>query len=552
MAFEITDLTELDPTLVQQQLQEAITRLQEAHPELDLKHGVFHDTVAYYHAQLEAAIRTNLNRYLYARSLRQIELDPTLADTDVVDDVLSNWRVTRGLGDFSNGLITVVLSDDTSVNIASGSIWVSNGKEFITELSYTAVPDPAQVANSSDRVMVEMADGNFAFTLPVKALEEGPDSNIRKDAQFLPSVQPQNFLTAYATDDFTQGESTETNDELLARLQQGIAAKTISNRINMRAMLREIEAFSRVINMSIVGYGDAEQLRDDHSIFPIHYGGRVDWYIRGQEQLFRVRLDKDAVLVAKTTETSPCYGTWQFGVAKNEAPGFYEIRSIRLFNAQNVAGGFEIVKDARGLDLTDPGFIPDIVTQEEGEYSRFQTTVIQFVDTVTDVTNMAVGSTQKYTAEAVTTPLVAEIQDTVSGRDVRSHGADALIKAPIPCFVQITFTVNKTSDEPNPDVDGIKNAIMDVVNSIGFLGRLDSSLICDAVHDYLRNATTIGQVDMLGRVRRPDGTTLWLRSYDVLLIKDDYARMVTSKTVQFYLDLEDISVNIETNIPTPV
>jgi hypothetical protein len=550
MAFEITDLNELDPELVQQTLDSTIQRLQELHPELDLKRGVFHDTVAYYHSVLEAAVRTNLARYLSARSLLEIEQDPTLADDEVVDSVLSLYRIERQQGTTAKGQITVVVSDNTTVSISAGTVWIANGREFVTETPFTAKSEPELINSSTDRLMVQLSDGNYGFLIDVVALEEGPESRLSKDTKVLPETLPLNYLTSYATEDFLDGTDTQTNDELLNDLQAGLAAKALSNRVNMRAALLEIEQFARIPDMSIVGYGDAEMLRDAHSIFPMSYGGRVDWYIRGDVELQRKVLIKDATLIE--IQPDNC-GIWQVAITKDDSPAFFELRNIRLtgVNAADVSGGFEITLEQRGLDLTGSGFIPDIETQEEGEYSRFQTSIVQFRDTVTDHSSLSVGATQQYEVEATGTPLIADVQDTVSSRDVRNHAADALVKAPIPCFVQVTFTINKKTNDEDPDLDGIRESIMDVVNRVSFTGRLDASQITDAVHAFLKNAMSITDMDLFGRIRRPDATMLYLRDPESLIVEDDPARMVTSKTVQFFLERENISIAVENAVPVP-
>lgn len=549
MTIEIASLSDLDPDLVQQQLLQTVARLQEQNPTLDLKRGVFHDTLAYFHAVLAAAGLQSLQRYQSAQSLLAIEKDPSLADAGVVENVLSNWGVDRKLGTLAVGDVTIVLSRDTSVTLANGTTFQAGGLEYRTTSVYTAKTEAGLINNDSDRLLTQLQDGNWAFTITVQAVDVGEAYKLSKDTTIVPESLPSNFVIAYATEDFTSGTNTETNQDLLTRLQEGIAAKALSNRINMSAMLRQIEAFSRIVAMSIIGYGDAEQLRDQHSLFPISYGGRVDWYVRTQSRIYRQALSKVAVLVNKTNDNR---GVWQFSVSKNDAPGFYEIRNIRFTGAIATVGGFTVVAEHRSLDLTDGGFLPDVINLMEGAYTSYQTAVIQFQDHLTDTTSLAAGARQTYEFEAVIVPQLADLQALISSRDVRSYGADVLMRAPIPCFVQISFTVHKRSDEPDPDVDGIKTAVMNVVNAVEFTGRLYASNIQDAVHTFLHNSSSVGAVDMFGRIRRPDGTNQYLRNTEVLRVTDDPANMVTSKTVQFFLEPEDISVTIATTIPLPV
>lgn len=546
-SLELPKLTQLNTEDVQQLLEQLGTQLQEMNPELDLRRGVFHDMLAYYHAVLETAIRTNLERYQSARSLQQIEADPTLADDTVVDEVLSNWGVTRKIGTKAIGPVTIELSSRTSVVIPIGFPFQADGNRYVSTATFTARTDEAQVSDSTDRLLVQLSNGNWAFVIEVEAEEIGASYKLNS-GDLVVAVRPVvGYVTSYATSSFSDGTNTETNAQLIDELQLGISAKTLSNRTNMRAYLRTIPTFASVTNQSIVGYGDPEMLRDQHTIFPVSYGGRVDWYIRGQEPIQRLTKKLTAICVA-VGETS---STWQFSLDKNAAPGFYEVSKIRREVDANLNSGFEVVLDSRGSDLTGGGFIPDIANIAEGAYTAFQTATIRFVDTVTPVAGLIVNqSTATYICDITGTPLIRELQDLVSSRDVRSYAADALIKAPVPCFVEVTLTINKAAGDADPDVAGIKNAIVSVINQVDFCGRLDGSRIIDAVHNYLINDMSVTDLDLFGRIRRPDGTLQYLRDPDSLVVEDQPAKMVTAKTVQFFAEVAGVSVNVASTIPT--
>jgi hypothetical protein len=159
-------------------------------------------------------------------------------------------------------------------------------------------------------------------------------------------------------------------------------------------------------------------------------------------------------------------------------------------------------------------------------------------------------TTALYVCDVTGTTLIREIQDLVSSRDIRSYAADALIKAPVPCFVEVTLTINKAAGDADPDVTSIKTAIVNVINSTDFCGRLDGSRIVEAVHNYLINNMSVTDLDLFGRIRRPDGTVQYLRDADSLVVPEQPARMVTSKTVQFFAEVTTVSVNVASTIPT--
>jgi len=548
MVYEISSLSQLDSTAIDTLLTKLKTEIQENNPNLDLKRGVFHDTVLYYHAVLEGAIRENLERYQTARSLQQIEVDPSIADTDTVSDVLSNWGITRNEGTFAKGAVAIVVDSSPSVTISSGATFEADGVKFTADDSYTSTTNSAAVDTDNDRLMTQLSDGNYIFTIFVTAAEVGSAGKIGADTLVIPDAPVSNYVTSYASSDFTDGTSTETNSELVNKLQDGISAKALSNRINMRGLLRSLSQFVSVTNQSIVGYGDPEMLRDQHSIFPLSFGGRVDWYVRGQEQLNTVSLIKEATLISVNTSGQ---GTWQFSLDKDDVPGFYEIRSIVLSAYVPISTEtFSIISDERGLNLTGTGFIPDIKTQSEGAFTAYQTTTIQFLDTETDASVLTVGDKQEYAIRVVNSGYTKELQEYMASRDTRCFGSDVLLKAPIPCFVQVSLTVNKTSGDVDPDVAAMKNSIAAVVNGTGFIGRLDSSRILEAAAGYLQNNTSITDLNLLGRILTPDYGASWLRSDDSLIVPTNAGPMVSAKTVQFFAGVDDISISVQTSIPT--
>lgn len=547
MAIALRPFDSLNADLVTQTLAETVQRVQEDNPQLDLRRGVFADLLAYYHSLLDVQRQENINDYLLARSLKALEDNPDLADPDLVDDILSNYLIERQPGANAAGDVMIVVSDDVTVTIAQGAVFSANGRLYTTTSVFTAKAEEGQVVAPTDRLFTRTSDGNWTFTISVVAEAEGPEYAVRKDALVVPQALPPNYVTSFAASDFTGGLNAETNADMLQRLRLGIAAKTMSNRTNMEAMLRTVEAFSRIIRTSIIGFGDPEQVRGFRSIFPISLPGRVDWYIRSQEAPLRLGLTKTATLLTKNTDGT---GVWQFALLRDDAPGFYEVDNIRPIGVAEISGGFSIVDDVRGLDLTGTGYRPDVADAVEAAYSRFSTAVITFTDTLTDHSVLSEGDTADYTIEVVCQPSIGEIQDFVSGRDIRGVGSDCLVKAPVPCFVAMTINIAKATGEEDPDVDAMKTALCHLVNTIGFVGKLAGSRLQDVIYGFLAAGQTSAPIDMIGRLRYPSGTTAYLRDADELAVPDDPANMVSHRTVQFFMTPDDVGVSITTLIPS--
>jgi hypothetical protein len=546
MAVTPKALDALDATLVTSAINEVVQRIQEDNPTLDVSRGVFYELLIYYHSLLATRQDTLINDYRRARSLLALEQDPDLADTDLVNDVLSNFRLDRKAGTLARGTIAIILSDDITVTFGRGSIFEARGLQYTTTEVYTAKAQAAQINTTTDRLITATADGRFMFTLEVEAVAEGANYNLDKGTLIVPSSPPPTYVTSYATIDFTSGIAAETNTEVLTRLQEGISAQTLSNRVNMAAFLRGIEAYSRVIGMSIIGYGDAEMLRDKHSIFPVAYGGRVDWYVRSENLPTTVQLTRTATRLAEDNNTAP---VWQIALDRDAAPGFYEVRAVRPKGTSSISGTLPILSDTRSYDLTTTDFVPDITSAEEAAYSRYQTAILKFRDTTQSISAYSFGATLEYDVDVTYMPLIADIQTTVSSRDVRHYGADCLVKAPIPCFVQISFIIYKQANEATPDSAAIQLAVSTTINAIGFVGRIYASKIQDAVHGYLSSNSSVGSIDIFGRIRYPDGTTQYIRGPELIQVPANTAKMVSHRTVQFFCRPEDVFVNIETAIP---
>ena len=135
MAIELRPFSQLNPEAVQASLTELVQRISEDNPQLDLRRGVFSELLCYYHAVLDTQRRTYTLDLQNARSLQVLAENPELADPDIVDDVLSNYRLDRKVGRRATGEVTVVVTDDVTVTIGQGSVWEARGQQYITRVS---------------------------------------------------------------------------------------------------------------------------------------------------------------------------------------------------------------------------------------------------------------------------------------------------------------------------------------------------------------------------------------------------------------------------------
>lgn len=545
MALEINSFSELDAEKVSAVVATFSQLMQERHPEVELTRGVFHDLVLYFNGLLNTAVRENLDRILASNSLLKITQNPELADDSLVDNVLSNYNLTRDPGSRATGLAVFILATPFTTNITNVSRFTVDGLQFDLAGSYTVVPSPADIVTANDRAMRPVGDGTYAVTLPMIAVNVGVASNIKRGVPLGTNYSPDNVLRVFAASDFVGGREPSTNVDYVKKLSSGLTAKAIGGRKSYDAFIRAQAEFSNILHISVLGCGDAEQQRDQHSLFPISGGGKVDVYVQTTSSA-----QESNHIVAATYLGNTNAGTlWQIIVPRDLAPGFYEVSRILPPTTSGVmtAGSYRIVEDIRDVNLLNTKYVPDIQYAHEGTYTRYQTAVIRFEDT--DKFNAGLipnQSTATYLMTTKTLPFIAEINDFLTARENRARGTDILVKAAVPCFTTISLVIAADSNDYVDDatVAEMKKEIVTAISNVGFSGQLHASVITGAVHKFLTGRQAVQSIDMFGKVRRPDGTVFYLRDNTVLVIPFDPGRFVTGRTTAFLTGLDDVEINV--------
>lgn len=541
MAVTVTDLSTLNQASVDQFQTELVQLIQEYQPLVDVSGGVFEDLLIHLKAILDAATEENIDLVRQANSLQQVIANPALADPAIVDLLLSNFNLVRNPGTIASGNVTIVLSQLVGTVIPIGATFTINGVAFVSPVTYGIRTSPTSVISSTDRLISQITTGQYGFTINLQAVNTGTAGNVMRGLAVTPDNIPAAFLKAYVASDFTGGTDPSTNAQLLTELASGMAIGAWSNRVSIESMIRKQTAFANIENLSIIGFGDPEMLRDQHSIWPGSTGGRSDLYLRSQALYQSATVTKTATLISK----AGAVGTWQFGVNRDDAPGFYKVDRILLTTEDPTDAGFQPTSDIRGFDLTNVTGPPDIVTALEAVYSPYQTSVIQFADNVTDATALVTNvATNDYTIIFQAMPLVADVQDFLLGRTVRPPMGDVLVKAPIPCYTFISLTVNYKNGTTAPVVTTIQNAIATAVNNLDFSGQLPASLIDQVVHNTVSNLVSVTSIDLLGQLRGIDGTITILHDTIVIAIPEDDDLMQSGRTAAFFVNPSDIAVNL--------
>jgi hypothetical protein len=546
MALSVTNIADLNPAQTAALLDYFKQLMQESHPEVELSRGAFHDLVLYFNSVLNGAVQENISRVLQSNSLLSIAQNPELADPELVDKVLSNYNLARATGTAASGEAVVVFNQAAVTQINAQIKLNANGVGFYPDINYVAVPPGENTESQGYREMIPVGDGTFAIKIAVVAETPGIAGNVARGTAFAPDIAPSNVASIYAAADFTNGTEPPSNADYIAKLPSGLTAKTIGGRRAFVALIKSQPAFQNINHISIVGMGDAEQKRDQRGLFPVSGGGRIDIYMQTNDTAQRTDHLLFANYVGPASPGDDTAGTvWRMPISLNVAPGFYRVLRVNKIGDEPSAG-YEIINEERSYSLdANTSYSPDIVSVVESEYTRYKELAVTFIDTDKAPSAVPANSTAAYSVTILGLPLIGQVQDFLNSREVRCRTADVIVKSAVPCFTTISFKIRRAADELNPDFAAIKKAIVQAVAKIGFTGRLSASTISSAAHQYLSAAQTVSDLDIFGRIQRPDGKIIYLRNGAGIEIPNDPDNLVSPKTTVFYVSEDDIEIGTE-------
>jgi hypothetical protein len=218
----------------------------------------------------------------YIRARQSLLLLGTLTGTDAddaVDEIMSNWFLTRKTGRKATGRVTVYLSKSIDVSIpattmfykTSTAVFYPNSKSTLTYGPDDLLP----IRNSNGEISA------YSFDVPVIAADTGVDYNVdpgpfsdfTRFSAYILRVENQNAIST--------GTEIESTVDLLDRAPTAITVRDLNSSRSIDATLRDNFEIDQV---SVIGYGDSEMIRDliaeEATGTRIHAGGCVDVFLR--------------------------------------------------------------------------------------------------------------------------------------------------------------------------------------------------------------------------------------------------------------------------------
>lgn len=234
-------------------------------------------------ASLYAYLRGEVDRITVRQSLKRIQEELTDDDdiAQAVDEILSNWFVSRKDGERSRATVRLHFTERVAQNISVAARFyrTSTLYFFIDTTSNSYIISENQLLPVYDArgeledyvVDVPMVAANVGTTYDVSA-----GNFVRVDA---PGGIPY-FSYAENVDDFEGGKNIESTDELIIRAETAITVRNLINNRSCDTVLQE--EFPSVLDTLTIGMGESEMVRDtlceSYRHLKLHTGGKYDTY----------------------------------------------------------------------------------------------------------------------------------------------------------------------------------------------------------------------------------------------------------------------------------
>lgn len=495
MSIELTSLDNLTAEAVQAK-QDVLTEiLQDAYPEVDISRGALHDIVLYLHAILATKTSMELDRYKASRSLLDVSNDPTLADEDCVNRILSNFNISRKSATYTTGFLTLEYERDLSTLIPSNTKFTFGSDVYVTTEGIIAYATDSQLSNK----LVELENGRYGITIPVTASTAGAMTPINQGD--LVETELEDAVSVYAASDFTLGRDEESNLSLVSRLAEGLAVPCWGNRYHVNALIRQ--NVSTVTDVSVVGIGDEEMLRDRLTIFPVSVGGKADIYVKTRVET-RIHTCS-ATYIARNGVN----GVWQTSIPASVFPGCY-----RAVVARQNGNEYEITNET--------------ILNDEGTANQVR--VIEFERDELILKDL--GTSEDFEIVLIGQSDIQSITDIFENPEFMPITEDAMVISARPAWVTTTVTLSSRADNE----EAISAAITDKINATGFCTKLPASELIRVILPCLTTDQQILGLTMTAEVWGFNNSVYRSASMQTLEVPNDSLNRVSAKTTVFYTD----------------
>jgi hypothetical protein len=448
----------------------------------------------------------------------------------IIDELSYNYRITRKTGTPAYGTLRLIFERPITTTIGFVTYFQIGTITYrVQETQSADAIDSANPSMNTHRWQTTSDGSGYVFIdIPVFADQNGSEGNIAAGTEVeLLGQNYASFVRCYAVDTFIGGSDDESDQQLIDRMLNGISAKVLSSRQNMRATLFDV--FPSVRDAAIIGAGDWELTRDKHSPFPLSSGGYADWYIAPTRELRSATLIlENFTPVSVNPDGSVNYS---LVIGRDVMPCVIKVRSIEDTDTHEMLK----LTSQRHYAIFDDKGSPYYSSDEEACFSAFHEVAVSFT---------ASADVKSVSLNVYHAPGIQEIQQWVSNCNQSPVGLDILVKAPYPtqCYFSAVVNVPTGTDRD----DNIPLILSDYINSAPMGSTLSISNLVALLHQQLPKGSYVTRAELFGDTLLPSGENYYMPAEEVLNFKDYYP-MLSNKTTVYYADRHDITLEYRYN-----
>lgn len=443
--------------------------------------------------------------HAYQSLSKAIELKDVIGQVEydaAVDSIMSNWFVTRNEGKPSYGIVRLWFlqppdfmhyRDGQRVGAIDSVNVVADGEQVFAEADYS------RVLNSTSNVneyYVDLKVRTAAYS------DVAPNENSRVSITYNDIY----YLRATIPGTFVAGILVESSEDFIRRTEKAITTRELITDRAINTVLRE--HFSEIIALYTARHGSGEQLRDVVTFqgVTVHVGNKADIYIGSA-------LTKTAVDVTADENG--------------------------LIDVDQLPSSSSVVAILGAIDLDGN---PLTLTVEVDETTWCNSSAKPKL--------LTCGTSGQVRLTLLTDPALKSIHDFVFSESQRVACYDPMVKHMFPLLLKPDLHIELI----NRDIDStsdIKKAVISYVNSVvKARGPFVCSELVAAVHASVPNVKKI-LLPLIceGSIFDPlTNSVLTVQIQDKFTVTDNltmpHSEQISSNTVQFYTDVDMITVSI--------
>ena len=233
--------------------------LEGKYPDLDLREGTgLRDLVLRPTAYAFALLKKATDYYFDQNTLASAN-DST--PEEVVDDLLSNWFLTRNVG--TKAVISARLFFARSKNVT-----LTADIGFSPDNTLYFFPESSQ-AYPADVMSYDAYSNEWYIDVPMAAASTGTEYNLSEGSLLYFSTFDPYFLRAEINYLISESSPAETNTQFIARAGSAISTRNLINIPSIESKVKQ--TFNYISDVVVVGAGDVDMVRDMVRVYPETY-----------------------------------------------------------------------------------------------------------------------------------------------------------------------------------------------------------------------------------------------------------------------------------------